>query len=428
MFRYLPLSTFLALLVLSCSPVSETDSITYIPCENGMADIYPCKNVDLYAVLTPENLLGEQLNDIWGWTDPETGRDYALVGLTDGVTFVDITIPSEPIVVGKLIEPGEVSKQKNVTANHEDSGFKGSSAWRDMKVYKNHLYVVSEQKNHGMQIFDLTVLREAEETQVIFKEDANYNLFGNAHNIAINEESGYAYVVGVTSGETCSERGGLHMIRIQSPLEPEFAGCYFNEDAGGITQNGYIHDTQCVFYSGPDENFRGREICFSSSETVFQITDVTDKSSTYTISLTGFDGSGYIHQGWLTADHKYFLMNDEEDERKFGHNTRTYIWNVENLESPELIGHYEHSTTGIDHNLYIKNGFVYQANYTAGLRILDISNPLPDQIIETGFFNTTPENEAPVFAGLWSVYPWFSGNKVVVSDIDNGLFVLRFEP
>ena len=428
MFRYFTLNAILILLMSACSSLSETEPITYIPCENGFSENYPCTNVDLYAVLTPEQLLGERLNDIWGWTDPETGREYALVGLTDGVTFVDVSIPSEPLVVGKLREPAAASKKNGTLANHEDAGFKGASAWRDLKVYKNHLYVVSEQQNHGLQIFDLTVLRDVENPPVFFEDDARYTLFDNAHNIAINEDTGYAYVVGITSGEVCSENGGLHIINIQSPQQPDFSGCYFNKNAGGITRDGYIHDTQCTMYNGPDENYLGEEICFSSSETVFQITNVSDKSALKTIALESFEGSGYIHQGWLTEDHKYFFMNDEGDERRFGHNTRTYIWNLENLDSPELTGFYEHETRGVDHNLYIHGGFMYQANYTAGLRILDVSNPEPGQIIEAGFFDTTPDSNEPIFSGLWSVYPWFTDHKIVVSDIDNGLFVLRFEP
>lgn len=428
MFRLITIYTLFVFITISCNSLTETEMEDFTACDNGNAGSYPCYNVDLYATLTPGELLGNILNDIWGWTDPETGREYALVGLTDGVTFVDVTTPSDPVVVGKLHEPAAISKQKGTIGHHhEEEGFKGASAWRDMKVFENHLFVVSEQQDHGMQIFDLTRLRNVENIPVFFEEDGNYSLFDNAHNIEINEETGFAYVVGVTSGDVCASNGGLHMININSPLQPQFAGCYFDENAGGITRTGYIHDTQCIIYRGPDQKYANREICFNSSETVFLITDVSNKSNASTIAIQGFEGSGYIHQGWLTEDHRYFFMNDEGDERRFGHSTRTYIWNVEDLENPEMIGYYEHPTESVDHNLYITNQYMFQANYTGGLRVLDISNPEPDHISEVGFFNTTPENNNPVFAGLWSVYPWFSGNKIVVSDIQNGLFVLRFE-
>lgn len=67
--------------------------------------------------------------------------------------------------------------------------------------------------------------------------------------------------MGITSGEICAERGGLHMIRLhENPRQPEFSGGYFEEVAGGITRNGYIHDTQCVIYRGSDRAFHGREL------------------------------------------------------------------------------------------------------------------------------------------------------------------------
>ena len=85
---------------------------------------------------------------------------------------------------------------------------------------------------------------------VTFSETAHYGLFGNSHNIVINEESGFAFAVGCND---CS--GGLHMINIQNPTNPTYAGCY--------SQDGYTHDSQCVIYDGPDSDYQGREICFS---------------------------------------------------------------------------------------------------------------------------------------------------------------------
>lgn len=413
-----------------------------IECINGMADSFPCNNVSLYAVLNPEELLSKpagdlepRLNDIWGWIDPVTEKEYALVGLSDGISIVDVTFPTEPVVMAKLLDNNSAGKQATATQrfpwlfNHdEDDGFKEASIWRDMKVYQNTLYVVSEEENSGLQVFDLTRIRDIQSPPEMLKEDFRYRKFGNAHNIAINEETGYAYVVGSTSGETCAERGGLHMISLtENPLNPQYAGCYFEEEAGGWTINGYIHDTQCVIYEGPDSKHSGREICFSSSETTFTITDVDDKGNPFTIFNSTYDGNTYSHQGWLSEDHRYFFMNDELDEFTTGNNTKTYVWDVRNLESAEMIGFYEHPTQAVDHNLYIKNDFMYQANYAAGLRVLDVSNPLPEAIQEIGFFNTTPNNNRAEFEGSWSVYPWLSGDKVIVSDIRNGLFILKFE-
>lgn len=438
MFRYSLLTFVIAIILIGCSTSSDPEEINYTACENGIAAEYPCENVDLYAHLTPAELLADStddvpasLNDIWGWIDPETSREYALVGLTDGVSFVDVTHPDEPVVVGKLIEPDQNRASLNpLIAYHDDQdGFKEASSWRDLKVYQNHVYVVSEQGDYGLQVFDLTRLRDIQETPQEFTEDYNYTEFGNAHNLAINEETGYAYVVGSTTGETCAERGGLHIINLKdNPAEPTFESCYFEEEAGGITggRNGYVHDTQCVIYDGPDTGQQGRELCFNSSETTFTIVDVEDKEEPFTIFNGSYSGNQYSHQGWLSEDHRYFFMNDELDELQDHTNTRTYVWDIEDLENSEMIGYYEHNTVSVDHNLYVKNDLLYQANYTSGLQVLDISSPLPEDISTLGFFNTTPENNQPSFDGLWSVYPYLSGDKVIVSDMNNGLFILRY--
>jgi choice-of-anchor B domain-containing protein len=439
MFRYITLLVVITFLLIGCSTSSDVEEdITYTPCENGSAEGYPCNNIDYYAHLTPTELLAEtkdgvmaSLNDIWGWIDPETGSEYALVGLTDGVTFVDVTDPANPVVVGKLSEPVVNSATLNpLIAYHDDQGgFKEASSWRDLKVYKNYVYVVSEQGTHGLQVFDLTRLRDVQNPPQTFTENYNYSEIGNAHNIAINTETGFAYVVGSTRGGNCAQQGGLHMVNlVDNPAEPTFAGCYYEEAAGGFNggRMGYIHDTQCVIYQGPDADHQGQELCFSSSETSFTITNVDDKQKASTIFNGSYSGNQYSHQGWLTDNHRYFFMNDELDELRSRTNTRTYVWDIEDLDNPEMIGHYEHNTVSVDHNLYVKNDLLYQANYTSGLQILDIESPLPGNISTLGFFNTTPENNEPEFAGLWSVYPYLSGDKVIVSDIDNGLFILRY--
>lgn len=429
MFRYfVVLSLLSAFFLITCQPNTSTEEPTYIPCENGFADSYPCNNISLYSHVDTTHLSGNELSDIWGWIDAETGKEYAIIGLVNGVDIVDVTNPADPVVVGFIPEPNTNSAKSVPFQAHDDGGgLKGNSAWRDVKVHKNTLYIVSEQADYGLQYFDLTQLREVESPPVEFKNFGQYTEFGNAHNIFINPESEYLYVLGSRTGQFCAERGGLHMVDISDPLQPEFAGCYFDENAGGFTTDGYVHDTQCVIYSGPDEEYHGQEICFNSSEYWFLIADVSDKNNPSTISLETYDGRGYMHQGWLSEDQRYFFMNDELDERYNHHNTRTYVWDLQELNNPEMIGHYQHNTPGIDHNLYVKDDLMYQANYTAGLRILDVGDPTPEKISEVAYFDTTPQSEEVTFGGLWSVYPWLSGDKIIVSDINQGLFILKFE-
>ena len=117
---------------------------------------------------------------------------------------------------------------------------------------------------------------------------------------------------------------------------------------------------------------QGQEICFASNTDTLTIVDVTNKAAPVMISRTGYPGVGYTHQGWLTADQSHFLIDDELDEMNLGHPTWTYIWNLTDLDAPVLLGHYTGPTMATDHNQYIHQGYSYQADYRAGLRILEV--------------------------------------------------------
>lgn len=378
----------------------------FAPCINGMAaKTFPCDDVDMMSHLTRADLGLSFVNDIWGWTDPQTGEEYALVGGVEGTVFVDITDAKRPEVVGIL-------------PTHSTEG---GQVWRDIKVFGNYVYVVSEHTDHGLQVFDLTQLRGADGERTVFAESGYYGEFGSAHNLNINEDSGFAYIVG---SQTCD--GGLHMVDVSDPTSPTFAGCY--SDAG------YIHDTQCVIYEGPDAAYQGREICFNSNaeetedglENTVTITDVTDKSNPETLSRMFYDNDGYSHQGWLTPDQGYFLHGDELDEVVNGINTTTRVWDVRDLDNPEMIGAHDNGTTSIDHNIYVKGDRAFASNYTSGLRILDTGNVADGELTEVGFFDVYPENDNATFeGGTWSNYPFYEGKKVAVGSIDRGLFVLK---
>lgn len=449
------LSTVLIVFSISCDLSTSGDNKdeetivepTASLCENGFVDsTYPCSNISLYARLSPDSLGGTRLNDIWGWTDPETGKEYALVGLTDGISFVDLSNPSKPIVVGKLeesnisaqfkiVDPEEAYPACQLGIGDTEAAKKitEGSIWRDVKVFDNHAFIVSDAQPHGMQVFDLTKLRAFDSTFINFEHDALYERFANAHNITINEQTGFAFASGVTTSELCGSRQetGLHIIDVNNPLQPTFAGCFFDPETevGGTHSAGvgYIHDTQCVTYSGPDSRYSGKELCFSSSEGAVVISDVTDKSDPTTVGFSEASQMQYSHQGWLTEDQAYFLMNDELDEKNLGRNTKTYIWDVKDLENPSLIGHYTHSNSSIDHNLYIKGNYVYQSNYTSGLQIFEIGNLDQLELIPVAHFDTQPLTNSTTFDGVWSNYPFFESGTIIASDIDSGLFILRPE-
>ena len=285
-----------------------------------------------------------------------------------------------------------------------------SSLWRDIKVYADHAFIVSEASGHGMQVFDLTKLRNVPNPPITFSSDAHYGGFGNCHNIAINEESGRAYPIGANTFS-----GGLNIIDISNPLTPTLIGSF--------AEDGYSHDAQIVNYIGPDAQYAGKEIAFCFNENTVTIVDVTDAGDPVLLSATGYSTSAYTHQGWLTEDHKYLLVGDELDEGSV--NTRTYIFDVQDLNNVSLIGTHVGATAAIDHNMYTHEGLVYQSNYRAGLEILDLDNVGQGQLERVAYFDVYPASNSAQFNGTWSNYPYFASGNVIVSHIEEGLFVLR---
>lgn len=368
-------------------------------CTNGLAGNFPCSNYDLMSVLTLNDMDADSGNDSWGWTDPDTGKEYALMGLNNGTAFVDISDPLNLIYLGKL-------------PTH--NGFLDFGAiWRDIKVFNNHAFIVSEIQNHGMQVFDLKRLRNVTNPPLTFDEDAHYDNFGDAHNIAINEATGFAYVVG---SQTFS--GGGHYIDINDPINPIAAG--------GTSQNGYTHDAQIVMYNGPDIEHVGKEIYLGSNTDEIVIFDVTNKSNPVLISSTSYAQEAYTHQGWLTEDQTYFLVNDEADEVAFGFNTRTLVFDLTDLDNPFFKFEYQGPTSATDHNLYVYEDRAYLANYSEGLRVIDISDIENENITEVGSFDTFPgNNSAGTDNGIWNVYPFFESRNIFLSDYNRGLFIVR---
>ena len=383
-----------------------------VECENGTAGPFPCENVDLLSFLSIADLGGTsntQINDVWGWTDPQTDTEYALVGRTDGVAFVDVSTPTAPVYLGELPTHSE------------------PSTWRDVKVYDNHAFVVSEAPGHGMQVFDLTQLRDVTPSAApeTFEATTHYDEVESAHNVAINPRTGFAYIVGGNgSGTPCG--GGLHMVNVQAPSAPTFAGC-FADPSTGRSGTGYTHDAQCTIYNGPDREYQGREICFNANETALNIADVTDKEAPFTVANATYPQIGYVHQAWLTEDQRHLYVDDELDEQQGAvDRTRTLIFNVSDLDDPFLVKSHLGSSPAIDHNQYIEGNYSYQANYTSGLRLLDVAVPGAPE--EVAFFDTYPNNDAPRFQGAWSNFPFFERNMVLVSSIGEGLFVVEPAP
>ena len=366
-------------------------------CIGGTAAGFPCAHIDLGHWYAMPDVGGGNGNDIWGWTDSFDGKEYAIFGRSSGTSFVDVSDPSNPIYLGDL------------------PTYTFTSDWRDVKVYADHAFIVSEASMHGMQVFDLTELRSVVSPPVTFAETAHYAGFSNAHNIAINEDSGYAYAVGTN---TCS--GGLHIVDIATPTSPSMAGCF--------SADGYTHDVQCVDYAGPDPDYTGAEVCFAANEDSLTIVDVTSKGAPFEVARLEFAGQEYIHQGWLTEDHEWLLVDDEIDEVANDNNTRTLIIDVSDLDNPVWTGSRDSTRASIDHNQYIKGDHSYQANYTAGLRVLDVTDIANSKLCEVAHFDVYPSHDAATFNGAWSSYPYFDSGTVVVGSMDGMAVLIPDEP
>lgn len=363
-------------------------------CENGFADGFPCERFDLVAHMSNADLMGTGANDIWGWVDPETGVEYALVGERQGLAIVDLSDPFAPFLAAFM---------ETQTS---------SSTWRDMKVYADHVYVVSEANGHGLQVLDLSQLRDLSEFPATLSPTYWMSTFSDAHNVVIDEESAMLYAVGSNLAS-----GGLVVFDISAPVNPVLKGDY--------SEAGYTHDAQAVVYSGPDSEHQGKSIVFGANANKVAILDATDPTDISSLSLSFYSDLSYTHQCWLTEDHKFLLLGDELDEQNQGFNTRTLIWDVQDLDNPFILGEHFSEVGAIDHNQYVLGNLLFQSNYRAGLRMLSLSDIASGELEEIGYFDVEPEDDAALFSGTWSNYPFLESGLVVLTSTEGGLFIVR---
>lgn len=214
-------------------------NVPMIECINNTVitndQIYPCENIHLLSFLNLQDISNafigtnistksQSTSSIWGYYDT-IGNEIALIGTYYGLAFVDVTTPNNPIYFGTLEPPSNG----------------GYSFWRDVRVYNNYIYTVTE--NGRMQYLDMNTILNLRNTNQIpmngillkqYAKEYGTNIT-KTHTIDINVESGYAYLVG---SNLCS--GGLYIVNITIPSEPAYAGC-FDDD-------GYTHEVTCKFY------------------------------------------------------------------------------------------------------------------------------------------------------------------------------------
>ncbi len=349
---------------------------------------FPSEGMTLLSWLpVPEFGNHSWANDCWGYTSP-SGREYAIIGLSDGTGFVEVTNPGNAQIIGVIDGP--------------------NSTWRDVKVYDEYAYAVSE-GGSGIQVIDL---RQIDQGSVTLANTVTTGGTQATHNVALNEDSGFLYRTGGGSN-------GLRIYDLSNPATPVFVASWSDR---------YVHDAQIVTYT--DGPYAGREIAFCCAGfnggwemTGLTILDVTDKSNLIELAHLEYSTGSYSHQGWLSPDKQYFYLGDELDEDSFGFPTRTRVIDVSDLNNPVEVNWYTNGNSAVDHNLYTKDNLIFAANYTSGLRVFDATNPV--EPVEVAYFDTHPNNDATSFNGLWSNYPYFQSGIIIGSDRERGLFVVE---
>jgi choice-of-anchor B domain-containing protein len=386
-----------------------------VPCAQGKAGEFSCQNLDLLAHV-PLATLGNSNsrgNDIWGHTDMNDGREYALMGLTNGISVVEVTDPQNPHLVSF------VASQNTI--------------WRDLKTYQyfdenrrrwmSYAYVTADAASVGTLILDLNQLP----TQVAvaateLSDTSAHNIYISnvdySTGIALTNRTPYLHVAG------SDKRGGaFNSYSLAAPTQP--VSVY---KKSLTSRTNYSHDLSSLWVTDArraqcvDTN-NDCDLLLDFNEDEFLLWDKTNSAAPTALSHTQYPLASYVHSGWWTEDKQFIAVHDELDEQRYSLTTRVRFFALDNLRAPELVGEYIGPTAAIDHNGYARGNRYYMSNYERGLVVLDITNPRAPT--EAGFFDTYPLANSASFNGAWGVYPFLPSGNILVSDINSGLYVIR---
>lgn len=385
------------------------------PCVQGKSGEFSCHRLDLLAHM-PLSTLGNSNshgNDIWGHYDLNDGREYALVGLTNGVSVVEVTDPESPRLVNFIASQNTI--------------------WRDLKTYQffdtnlrrwqSYAYVTADAASVGTMILDLNALPQKVTLAASETTDTS------AHNIYI---SNVDYSTGVPlTGKTAymhvagsdKQGGAFNSYSLANPIKP--ASVYKNKLN---SRDWYSHDVSSLWITDArreqcvDKN-SDCDLLLDYNEDEIVLWDKTNNATPANLSRTQYQYVSYVHSGWWTEDKQFISVHDELDEQRYSLNTRVRFFSINNLRAPELVSEYIGPTPAIDHNGYTRGNRYYISNYERGLVVLDITDPRNPT--EAGFFDTYPISNAASFNGAWGTYPFLPSGNILVNDINSGLYVIR---
>lgn len=315
------------------------------------------------------------LNDVWGWVDPQSGTEYALVGLVNGVSIVSLEDPANAEEVAFVPGP--------------------NSTWRDIKTWGSFAYVTNETSN-GLLVIDMSGLPD----NVSYIEWAptlpNLGPLSSCHNLYI-DEYGYCYLAGCNLNS-----GGMLILNVDTATgEPEFVTA---------TPPVYAHDVYTV-----------NNLMFSSELYVGQmaIYDVSDKQNIQLLA-TQPTPSSFTHNIWVNEEQTVAFTTDERANAPVAAYDITDLNTIVELDQYRPVG-----TLGlgvIPHNVHVWDNYLLISYYTDGGRVVDASRP--SNLIEVGNYDTWLGGNGG-FNGAWGLYPFLPSRTVLVSDIGNGLYVLQ---
>lgn len=328
-------------------------------------------NTTPYDSLNPDPNSAGRYSALWGYTAPD-GREYALLSGFRGTHIVDIT--EKPIRQVAFIQGP-------------------NSGWREMKTYRHYAYVVSE-GGDGLQIIDLAGLPD---TAVLVASDTS--VFRSGH--TISQEGDWIYVHG-SNVQAGANQGTLIFNVSDDPEHPRFVGQY---------ERGYVHDAQIrndTMYAAMINDGRLDIVYLGADRTKPKL--ITDIS---------YPGAG-THNADLTFDGRYVMTTDEVGETE----KTLKVWDLGDIGDIAKVADWTADDNAIIHNVHIRGTVAYISWYTAGTRIVDISDPLNPA--EIGFYDFFP-GAGKRYAGNWEVYPYFASGKIISSDMSTGLYVFTFD-
>jgi choice-of-anchor B domain-containing protein len=399
----------------SPAPALQATAFRAESCVQGLAGPFPCRNIDFLAQVALNDFSTQPFaaSNVWGFVDQNDGREYAVAGLANGTAVLDLSDPENPREVVTI--PG------------------ASSSWREVKIYQHldvgsnrfraYAYVTTEAIGSGLQVIDLsglpatatlaTTLVDTGSQHTAYVSNIDY-----ATNLGLPGAEAFLYLAG-----SDQNGGAWRAYSLANPAMPQLIAT-----APPGTQ--YVHDATSLLITDARvaQCAPGHDPCevyVDFNEDSVDLWDVTAKGAPVLLSSTTYSDASYTHSGWPTADHRHIFVHDETEEIFGGLRTQIYTMNVEDLRNPFIVASYQGPDTSTDHNGYVKNGFLYVSHYRRGLVVFDAG--VPQRLREVASFDTflAPASNSAGTDGAWGVYPFFPSGLVVVSDINNGIFVLR---